>query len=320
MRILMIAINDPAGTAIEFTKAINKYSNHTCRLITKEIRYNFMFEKDIHLPWLDETGWEEVEELLRTSDVFHFHMTADEDIDLGPFRLRDYMLNKIVVHHHHGHPDFRGNPEKYRQKYRTLKRTNLLVSTPDLLKLLPEATWQPNLVPVDDFLYTPVKNKLDAPIIICHSPTRKDLKNTKEFLDAVNALKKESQIPIELQLIENKPHKECLRLKRKSHILFDHLQGYFGVSSLEGLCQGLCVIAGIDSWNRQHIEEFAETDRLPWVKAQISNLRSTLQQLIHAPERIIKIGAVSHRFMMDKWHSEKVISRLISYLSNSATN
>ncbi len=255
MRILMIAINDPAGTAIEFTKAINRYTRHTCRLITKEIRYNFMFEKDIHLPWVDADGWDKVEELLKTSDVFHFHMTADEDIELGPFRPRDYMQGKTIVHHHHGHPDFRGNPEKYRRKYKERKRTNLLVSTPDLLKLLPGAKWQPNLVPVDDSLYTPLENKADEPVIICHSPTRKDLKNTTEFIHAVNKLKKESKIPIELRLIENTSHKECLRLKRESHILFDHLQGYYGVSSLEGLSQGLCVVAGLDEWNKKHIKK-----------------------------------------------------------------
>ena len=54
MNILMIAINDPAGAAIAFTKAINCYTEHTCRLVTKEIRFNFMFEKDLHLPWLDK--------------------------------------------------------------------------------------------------------------------------------------------------------------------------------------------------------------------------------------------------------------------------
>lgn len=37
-----------------------------------------MFEKDIHLPWLDKDGWGEVESLLKESDVFHFHMTDDE--------------------------------------------------------------------------------------------------------------------------------------------------------------------------------------------------------------------------------------------------
>jgi hypothetical protein len=175
MRILMIAINDPAGTAIEFTKAINRYTGHTCRLITKEIRYNFMFEKDLHLPWLDSEGWEEVEDLLRNSDVFHFHMTADEYIELGVFKPVDFLKGKMIVHHHHGHPDFRGNTQKYREKYKHLGRQNLLVSTPDLLKLLPEAIWLPNLVPIHDPLYMPVEDKPEAPVIISHSPTRKDL-------------------------------------------------------------------------------------------------------------------------------------------------
>ena len=99
----MIAINDPAGTAIAFTKAINKYTDHNCRLITKESRYNHLFEKDLHLPWLDNDGWNEVEQLLKDSDIFHFHMTADESIELGPFRPVDYLKGKIIVHHHHGH-------------------------------------------------------------------------------------------------------------------------------------------------------------------------------------------------------------------------
>jgi len=310
MNILMIAINDPAGTAIEFTKAINKYTEHTCRLITKEIRYNFMFEKDLHLPWLDADGWEEVEQLLRTSDVFHFHMTADEYIELGPFKPVDYLHGKIIVHHHHGHPDFRGNPEKYRNKYKKRDRHNLLVSTPDLLKLLPEARWQPNLVPIDDPLYTPLEHKPDEPIIICHSPTRKDLKNTSELVQAVNQLKKKAGTNIELRLIENTPHKECLRLKRESHILFDHMQGYFGVSSLEGLSQGVCVVAGLDDWNRQHLESFAGTIDLPWVHAAPLDLKNVLAVLIDDPIRCRELGAVSRKFMQAHWRPEKVARHL----------
>jgi len=91
MKILMITTNDPAGTAISFTRAINKYTVHNCRLITTEIRYNFMFEKDLHLPWLKEDDWAEVEDLLKTSDVFHFHMTTDENIQLGPFHVKNYI-------------------------------------------------------------------------------------------------------------------------------------------------------------------------------------------------------------------------------------
>lgn len=311
MKILMIAINDPAGTAIEFTKAINRHTEHACRLITKEIRYNFMFEKDLHLPWLDSDGWEEVEELLRTSDVFHFHMTADEYIDLGPFRPVDYLRGKRIVHHHHGHPDFRGNPEKFRNKYKQRNRHNLLVSTPDLLKLLPEARWQPNLVPIDDPLYTPLKNKPDEPLVICHSPTRRDLKNTTEFIESVNELKKTSSVPIELRLIENTPHKECLRLKRESHILFDHLQGYFGVSSLEGLSQGLCVIAGLDGWNRRHIETFAGTEILPWKQCAPERMVADIQEAV---DRLVNQGKPMHDaslFMQRCWHPRKVAAYMI---------
>ncbi len=311
MNILMIAINDPAGTAIAFTKAINRYTEHSCRLITKEIRYNFMFEKDLHLPWLDANGWETVETLLRTSDVFHFHMTADEDIELGPFQPVDYLRGKTIVHHHHGHPDFRGNPQKYKNKYKQRNRHNLLVSTPDLLKLLPDARWQPNLVPIHDPMYTPLENKPHEPIIISHSPTRKDLKNTEEFVHAVEKLQKTSALPIVLRLIENTPHKDCLKLKRESNILFDHLQGYFGVSSLEGLSQGLCVIAGIDQWNRRHIEAFTGVTELPWVVTDDSHLDVCLCECIQDIHKTIDIGRRSREFMEGCWNDRKVVSRLV---------
>ena len=307
----MIAINDPAGTAIAFTKAINRYTEHSCRLVTKAVRYNFMFEKDLHLPWLAQEGWDEVEELLRISDVFHFHMTADESIALGPLRPANYLQGKLIVHHHHGHPDFRANPEKYRRKYKERGRRNLLVSTPDLLKLLPEAKWQPNLVPIQDPLYTPLENKPDIPVVICHSPTRKDLKNTAEFLHATGELKRRSNISIERRLIENTPHRECLRLKRASHILFDHLQGYYGVSSLEGLSQGLCVIAGLDEWNRQHILEFIGARELPWITPSAQGLWRSMETLVQNPQLLSAQNRQSRRFMEVHWSDERISRQLV---------
>ena len=312
MKILMITINDPAGVAINFTKAINKYTNHSCRLITKEIRYNFMFEKDIHIPWINsKEQWDEVEYLLKSSDIFHFHMTADEEIELGPFKVKDFIKGKMIVHHHHGHPDFRSNPQKYREKYKRKKRNKLLVSTPDLLKLLPEAMWQPNLVPIYDPLYVPLKDKPDYPVVISHSPTRKELKNTEDLIKAFDRLKKEN-LPVKLDLIENTLHKECLKRKRQSHILFDHLQGYYGVSSLEGLSQGLCVVAGIDEWCKRHIEEFAGSD-LPWFITSKERLFVDLKKLVLDKDLREEIGKRSRRFMEQSWNEKKVIKRLIEF-------
>lgn len=312
MQILMIAINDPAGTAIEFTKAINRHTKNSCRLITKEIRYNFMFEKDLHLPWLDADGWDEVADLLRTSDIFHFHMTADEYIELGPFKPVDYLRGKLVVHHHHGHPDFRGNPEKYRKKYRERGRHNLLVSTPDLLKRLPGAKWQPNLVPIGDPLYLPLAEKPDEPVVVCHSPTRRDLKNTVEFLTAMDGLQHKLDTPVEVRVIENTLHKKCLEVKRQSHILFDHLQGYYGVSSLEGLSQGLCVIAGLDAWNRSHIEKFTRTDDLPWITTTPQQLPSRLEALLRDRDEQRRQGRKARQFMETGWNEKRVVERLLN--------
>lgn len=317
MRILMMAINDPAGTAIAFSRAINKYTDHSCRLITKEIRYNFMFEKDLHLPWLNTEGWDEVEELLKTSDIFHFHMTADEDIELGPFRPRDYIKGKTIVHHHHGHPDFRDNPEKYRQKYKKLKRKNLLVSTPDLLKLLPEAKWQPNLVPQNEKLYQPLSDKPEQPLIVAHSPTRTDLKNTDLFLSITRDFASSMKKGPKTDLIQNTDHADCLRRKRRAHILFDHLQGYFGVSSLEGLSQGICTIAGLDSWNQDHVRKFSGASDLPWYISSARTLKKELHALIHDKDMRGEYSINARKFIENHWTDKKTARHLIAFCKDS---
>jgi glycosyltransferase involved in cell wall biosynthesis len=306
----MIAINDPAGTAIAFTRAINKYTEHTCRLITKEIRYNFMFEKDLHLPWLDKDGWGEVEHLLRASDLFHFHMTADEYIELGDFRPVDYLNGKAILHHHHGHPDFRGNPEKYREKYRRLNR-KAIVSTPDLFKLMPEATWQPNLVPINDPDYMPVRESESDEIQVCHAPTRKELKNTSEFLSVMEDL--EGKIPnLSCRLIENTPHRECLRIKQQCQIHFDHMQGYYGISSLESLSQGKPVIAGLDEWNQSHIRELTGSSRLPWIIARdVKELKRLLEGLVAEPGLRAQVGGQNRAFMDAYWNERIMVNRLV---------
>jgi hypothetical protein len=313
LKILMMSYNDPAGTAIAMTKAINKYTEHTCRLITKEIRYDFMFEKDLHLPGLDKSGWDEVENLLETSDIFHFHMTADETMKLGCFLPKDYLKGKKIVHHHHGHPDFRGNPEKYKEKYKKLKRRHLLVSTPDLLHSLPGAKWQPNLVPINDPLYLPALDKSDNPIIIVHSPTRKDLKNTDLFMAVTKKIQKKLCKGIEIRLIENTAHATCLKQKRESHILFDHLQGYFGVSSLEGLSQGLCVFAGLDEWNQRWISEWTGCDALPWSITNPRDLSDDLMNMIEDKEKRQAAGQASRDFMVRCWSDQKTVQHLIDF-------
>jgi len=312
MNVLMLAINDPAGTAIQFCRAVNAHTEHTCRLATLETRYTHAWKADLHVPDLDEAGLAELGDLFRTSDIFHFHMTADEHVRFGPYLAADFMHGKSIVHHHHGHHDFRSNPESFREKYKALGRHNLLVSTPDLLRLLPEACWQPNLVPLNDPALLPRLDRPgpEEPLRVAHSPTRKDLKNTDEFLAVVQALR-DRGLPLDVDLIDDVPNAECLERKNRCHVLFDHMQGYYGVSSLEGLSQGLAVIAGLDDWNRKHIMEFTGAEELPWLAAHDEeSLTRVLQELIRDRDLCVARGKASRTFMENFWSDARMARNL----------
>jgi hypothetical protein len=320
MNILMIAVNDPAGTGIAFCKAVRRLGRHECRIVTLETRYTHSWEKDLHVPDLigpggDAAGLAELERLLKNSDVFHFHMTADEHLRLGPFLPADHLPGKAVVHHEHGHHDFRSDPERFREKYRGLGRRHLLVSTPDLVRMMPEARWQPNLVHEQEPLFMPSSRPWKGPLAVAHSPTRKDLKNTDDLLAVADALAR-AGAPLALDLIDDVPHHECLARKREAHVLFDHMQGYYGVSSLEGLSQGLAVIAGLDAWSLRHASEFAGVAEaeLPWVLAHgREDLAQVLRALAADLDRCRELGAASRRFMETCWSEAKVAGRLCDF-------
>ncbi|WP_028586785.1 hypothetical protein [Desulfocurvus vexinensis] len=313
MNILMIAVNDPAGTASGLADALNRLTAHRCRVATLETRYNHGWRKDLHLPDLDEAGLAELEAALRGADVFHFHMTADEHLRLGPFLPADFLRGKLVVHHHHGHPDFRAHPEKYRARYARRGRRNLLVSTPDLLRLLPEARWQPNAVPEHAPAYRPPARRPPEPPRVAHAPTRKELKNTADLLAVVAELRADG-LDLELELIDDAPHAECLRRKARCHMAFDHMQGYYGMSSLESLAQGVPVVAGLDDWCAGHMRAFAGRAELPWIVARDrSELRAALARLARDPEAREAAGRAARRFMEECWSEARVVALLDNF-------
>jgi hypothetical protein len=315
MNILMFAINDPAGTAIQFCKAINLHTRHSARLITLETRYTHSWEKDLHVPDLGVDGMEEISIIMREADIFHFHMTCDENQRFGPHLPADFIKGKGIVHHHHGHHDFRSNPQFFQEKYKKLGRENLLVSTPDLMKKLPKAKWQPNLVPINEPLFMPMWGRFDdtCQLKVCHSPTRKDLKNTTEFLAAVKTLNKR-KILLNVDMIDDVPNDECLARKRRCHVLFDHMQGYYGVSSLEGLSQGLAVIAGLDDWNQAQVAKFVGTNNLPWVSAfDQASLEAVLRELNNNRAFCQLKGLKGREFIEKYWSDKRVVNHLIEF-------
>lgn len=313
MRIVMITENDPAGVGSLLRQALHRHTPHECRLVTLQIRYNHLYEKDLHVPWLDDAGLAELEAVLAGADVFHFHMLADEHMPLGPFTAAQFLAGKGIVHHHHGHHVFRATPEIFQEKYRRLGRTHLLVSTPDLLHKLPGARWQPNLVPQDNPRYLPSPRQPDGAVRLAHSPTRKDLKNTDELLAVCQRV--QADLPqLTLDLIDDATHHECLARKQACDIAFDHMQGYYGMASLEALSMGLPTIAGLDEWNTATIRDYFGCQDLPWVPAHDEQrLEAALRRLVQDADLRAELGAASRRFMEHVWTEARLARDLAAF-------
>ena len=274
--------------------------------------YGFDYEKDIHLPDIEDDDFGEVEQLLKDADIIHFHVLRNEDSHLGPLVIRDYIKGKKILHHHHGHPDFIINAEKYNDNYRKLNR-KVIVSTPDLLKVAENSTWVPNLVPINDVCFLPrYENSLqNSSIKICQSPTRKFHKHTNEFKRVLLDLKK-IHSNIEPVIIEKKPYITCLAIKRSCNIIFDHMRGWFGIASLESLSHGKPVIAGLDEWNENCIKDFTGADKLPWVIARNEeSLHNCLDLLIKDKELRNATGMYSRYFMEQYWTEQHVLDFLM---------
>ena len=323
MKILMIASNDPAGMAMRFTNAVNRYTEHRARCLVFDRNYG-NFEYDLCASELDP-DYGEVEALLRESDVIHFHNLVDENWPIGPLVIRDYVRGKLLVYHEHGHPYFLANAPAMREKSRKAGH-RVLVATPDLLKLWPGAAWLPNLVPIHDPAYLPRPESVTRDsglgtrdsIRICQAPTRKWHKNHREFLEVTDDLMRRHP-NVERVIVEKKPYAECLRIKRTCDVVFDHLQGHFGISSLESLCHGVPVVAGLDDWNIAKILEATGAPDHPWVIARDKPaLARALEALVADPALRREIGAKSRAWMETHWPERRWVEKLIGFYEDSS--
>jgi glycosyltransferase involved in cell wall biosynthesis len=313
MRIVMIGREDPGGMMIGFTNAINRLTEHQARSIVLDAPRHAHYQIDImQSELMQEDDYGEIEHLLTQADIIHFHMLIDENVMIGPLCLRDYVHGKRFLHHHHGHHDLFVNASSFTEKYRKLDR-RVIVSTPDLLKILPDATWQPNLVPIHQVHYLPRYDHLNATerVKIVQAPTRKWQKQTAVFRKVTDELRN-TYPQIELYILTDIPQAECLRFKRNCHISFDHMNGWFGIASLESLAHGLPTVAGLDDWNIECIQNFTGTDEVPWVVARSEDeLREKLAKLGHDIPYRVAIGQGSRRFMENHWTEQHALDVLL---------
>lgn len=243
LRIVQLASLDAGMVVFRLHTALNSTTPHT----------SIMATRPHERPWGAPRQYDlqEDRDLLRIAltscDVVHVHLT---------YRVLDQLgvnITAPVVMHHHG-TMYRGSPD--RRNDQDKKRANvILVSNPELLQYGDNLHYLPNPVPVAR--YQALRKALYAPdpdgyLRVGHSPSKRALKGTEDFLEAVEKLRKLG-LKIRPVLIEDMPHRKCLEMKaRYCDAFFDSFWLGLQCSGLEAGAMGIPVIAGDEDVKAYH--------------------------------------------------------------------
>ena len=244
--------------------------------------------------------------LIKDCDILHYHGQA---ISAG---YRDLILwsgimNKPVVLHYHGSEIRNKKPSKFTNYF----VKHIYVSTPDLLKSVPDAEWLPNPTNLEKIVYSDFD--INEKLVILHAPSNRKIKNTQAVIDSIEVLKEEG-IEVELNLAENIEHEKLMRMIAQSHVVIDWVNpdfGIYGVLSIESMATGRPVICTLtDSLYKEY--------DLPIINCHPNDLSNTIRNIYSERENLIEKGKLGYDFV-HKYHdsseiAKKVINRYESIL------
>lgn len=308
MKILHLSHTITAAAPMRFVDLINRYTSHEAKLFQVK---SFFMGQPINVP-IVPIG--QIEDALKWADVLHFHGSQIFDrrrivyrgkrVNIGKYYRKPYVL------HYHGSPH-RESPGKYIRHV-----PKLLLSTPEMLPLFKAcgAKFFPNLIDETASIYKQRKHT-DNKIRVCHHFSLHRKKKDTDFFEAAMAkfVGKENLI---LSYIPRGALLSTLQGRAEHDVVFDHLQGYYGLVSIEGMAQELCVINGCGVY-RQGSESIDVMDELqkffgakpPFLITDRKKFFETLSTL--SPDIVNDYAARGKEFMNTHWSGKENIKRLI---------
>lgn len=233
LRILQLSALDPAFVVGRLHTAINATTPHASICVTDGDNNPYHAPGQYHhrpdQP-LVGVAWDE-------ADVIHWHLNYNT---LGEQKKRWQDKPWRVIHHH-------GTMLRQRASYyAALAPTHVglsLVSNLELLQYGENLRWLPNPMPCAEYRRLRASYQPGPTFRVAHSPSKRHLKGTAQFLAAVETLQ-QAGLPIEAVLIEGRSYAESVALKSRCDAVFDSFWLGIQCSGLEGAAMGLPVIAG----------------------------------------------------------------------------
>ncbi len=182
---------------------------------------------------------------------------------------------------------------------------------PDLLYFLPpgKASFLPYSLTIPDAM--PISNRIDGRLLMVHAPTNREAKGTQHILAALEKLALSHPGTFEIQLVENLPHIEAIKLYREADLVLDQvLIGWYGGLAVEAMHMGKPVVARIAKEDLHFIPDQMARDVLETViQADPDSIYQVLAECIEDRARLRRHSEASADYVR-KWHDPKYVAGL----------
>jgi glycosyltransferase involved in cell wall biosynthesis len=270
LSVFAIGPSDPAGVVGRFKAAADKHGGLHIRSASRDKYIYLQYPVDIY--WERRKNDAEILELMQQADVIH--------LNNSPKALEVFRVKKPTLIHHHGSL-FRTNPSFMLNLAQT-RRWASAVSTIDLLQSAPDVLhWLPTAYDIDALQALGKANRRepDGRVRLLSAPTNREFKSTDLLERVVRELQAEG-VPVDLELVVQRPNAECLVRKAGADILFDQIMFGYGCNAVEAWGLGVPVIAGGDDWTLAEMRR--QWGGLPFYEANERTLKERIREMVES--------------------------------------
>ncbi len=271
----------------------------------------FNFEADLRVPlpvYMWSRRWQKAHRAHVLANMTHVLVEAERPIYSGPFRssllreVREMQAAGIsVAAVCHGSDirlpsrhaaEFAESPltkefmptvarleADVRARARVLARMNVptFVSTPDLLRDVPGATWLPVVVDVDAWSAPKLALQGKGKLVVAHAPSKAAVKGTDAIEPTLRKLEAEGLI--EYRAITGVPHADMPTAFAQADVVLDQFRlASYGVAASEAMAAGRLVVSHISAQVRDHVKSATGLE-LPIVQATAPELEGVLRSI-----------------------------------------
>jgi len=311
---------DCAGVGWNLKEAINKYTKHKARHITKN---TFEFCPDSEFK-IDTGNPREFEDLLKWADVVHFNqwIWTHNPLNKNPFLWMPFNdepffdLNilkdkRVIFHFHSG--EVLAFPNYWVEECKKFN-AQILTCDPPSEQIIKGSKWIPNVLDINHFspvLFDPYDYNQLIKIYSAHgeSDDRKNISIYKRFFDQLHRC----GVQIPYDIIWGFRKQDSFTKRMKYQVAIESLiEGYIGMVGWEAMAMGQAVIARLSSYTQERYKDLGEDNAPPIQNAESpQEVLRIIRDLCGARPAHFRIMQDSRKWMEDYYKPERIVDMYI---------